>query len=463
MHRVEKAGNMGRGPLQPSLPTRVVYVAASGERVATLVRWSFLLFVFTIPFETMKAGFTSDSLSLTKAAGFLFFAACLAHPKRCFPRPPVAMWWFIGYIVIYTLSGLFIPEQFLGSFFGGLLTRIQLIILLWVASSLLRDEKLARSALLAFSMALVLLSLGMIFKIPGFYVPINEGRATAVGANANELAFNTACAVLIIIGLRSDKSLQGLWYKALPVISLLPLLVALTLTGSREGIGGLVIGASLYLFSGQSFKRKKALILWAILTIVTMIYMVLNNPAVSARWERTYYQGNTSGRDTIYAAAIAMISERPIFGWQPVRSYLELGRRVKVWSGRDAHNLYLHLLIEVGFVGTVPFLVGLWLCVRAAWKAREGKTGIMPLALVATLLAVSVTGTPLVSKTMWLLLALSLASASILPAEQWLRARVLVKDQSSNIGRQRYWQWSRAKPKQVTRSQRSLTIGLHRH
>jgi hypothetical protein len=462
MDRVERAGNLsGRTP-QPWAPTGVMYIVSSGARVAALVRWSFLLFVFAIQFEEMNIGLTSSSLSLARAAGLLFFAACLLQPKQCFSHPPHAMWWFIGYITIYSLNGLFISEEFFNEFVVGLFTRIQLIILFWVATNLLRDLKLARRALLTFAMASLVLSLGIIFKIPGFYIPITEGRATAAGANANGLAFNITCAVLIILGLRSEQGIRRLWYRALSVISLLPLLIGITLTGSRSGIGSLVIAASLYLFPSEGFKRKAALILWGILTIVTIVYMAMNDPVASARWERTYYEGNTSGRDKIYEAAIAMTAEEPIFGWQPVRSTFELGRRVKVRGGKDAHNLLLYLLIEVGLVGTVPFLVGLWLCIRAAWKARKGTMGILPLALLAALLAGSVVGTTLANKTTWLLLALGLASAAMVPVEQRRRARMLVHNQSSRMGRQKYWSWSPAVSKQVTRSQPSLMIGRHR-
>jgi O-antigen ligase len=144
-----------------------------------------------------------------------------------------------------------------------------------------------------------------------------------------------------------------------------------------------------------------------------------------------------------------MISEQPIFGWQPIRSFFELGRRIKTWSGTDAHNLYLHLLIEVGFVGMVPFLVGLWLCIRAAWKARKGKMGIMPLALLAGLLAYSIGGTTLATKTTWLLLALGLASAATLHLEQQRLPRVLVQEHSPWITRRKYAAWSEAISKQA--------------
>jgi O-Antigen ligase len=436
MDNVATAFKTSKGRLQSSIPKRIVYLVPAGVKVATLVRWSFLLYVFTIPFETIEAGFTSGSLSLARAAGLLFFATCLVYPKQCFARPPRAMWWFVGYIMIYGLNGIFIPEELLGEFFVGLLTRTQLIIFLWVAFSILRDEKLARSGLLAFSMASLILSLGMLLQIPGFYVQITEGRITAVGANANGLAFNLACAVLIIVALRSDNGVWRPWRRALSVSALVPLLVGLTLTGSRGGIGGLVIGASLYLVLGRSLKRKWALIFWGMLTIVTMVYMVVSDPAASSRWEQTYYEGNTSGRDKIFEAAITMISEQPLFGWQPVSSSVELGRRLKKPYRADAHNLYLSLLIEVGLAGMVPFLVGLWLCMRAAWKARKGRMGVVPFVLLAVLVAVSVAGTTLIGKSTWLLLALGLASASILPAEQGRRARMLLKEQPPRIGRQ---------------------------
>ena len=46
------------------------------------------------------------------------------------------------------------------------------------------------------------------------------------------------------------------------------------------------------------------------------------------RWRQTYYEGDTTGRDVIYAAAVEMISERPLFGWNPVEAFYELAKRV---------------------------------------------------------------------------------------------------------------------------------------
>jgi O-antigen ligase len=79
---------------------------------------------------------------------------------------------------------------------------------------------------------------------------------------------------------------------------------------------------------------------------------------------------------------------------------------------RDAHNLVLYLLLEVGVLGTVPALIGLWLVIRAAWKGRFGPLGAAPLALVATVMTAGLTHTFITRKPMWLALAVGLASGS---------------------------------------------------
>ena len=107
-----------------------------------------------------------------------------------------------------------------------------------------------------------------------------------------------------------------------------------------------------------------------------------------------------------------MISEKPLFGWRPVEFWYELGK-TGLWvirRIRDAHNLYLHLLLEVGFVGAIPFVIGLWLCVRAAWRGRNGTFGLLPLALVLAVLAGNMSATDIARKHLWFVLAIAVAS-----------------------------------------------------
>ena len=140
--------------------------------------------------------------------------------------------------------------------------------------------------------------------------------------------------------------------------------------------------------------------------------MVASDPVASSRLGEAYSEGNVAGRDRIYPAALEMIVERPILGWGNEFSR-ELGKRTHALGGeRDAHSLVLHLFLEVGAMGAVPFLVGLWLCAQAAWKSRSGSLGVLPLALLSTVFAVNLAHTWLSHKLMWLVLALALAAAS---------------------------------------------------
>ena len=123
-------------------------------------------------------GFTSGNFTVSKLAGLLFFALYFFHynplllrhgsPRQSQPAPPRAVWWFLGYLAIYTLNGFFLPEQFLSELFSPFLTLLQLIVLFWVATNLFKAEKITRHALLAYSVASAIVALGMLLHLPGF-------------------------------------------------------------------------------------------------------------------------------------------------------------------------------------------------------------------------------------------------------------------------------------------------------
>jgi O-antigen ligase len=143
-----------------------------------------------------------------------------------------------------------------------------------------------------------------------------------------------------------------------------------------------------------------------------VLFLVVNNSVSSSRWEMAF-EGNVAGRDKIADEAIDMVIERPFFGWNPTFGE-ELGRRLGLlWEGKDAHNLYLHLLLEVGVVGAFPFFRALWLCGRTAWGARQGALGLLPLALLITTLIGNFARTDLTRKHFWLALAIAAASGPI--------------------------------------------------
>ncbi|MDH3599397.1 MAG: O-antigen ligase family protein [Candidatus Tectomicrobia bacterium] len=383
--------------------------------IPRMIRWTFLVFVFSVPFDSTTFGFMSPSLSLAKLLGFLFFASCLTSPRKCFSRLPHVIWWFFGYLLIFLFSSLFSSEFFLQNILIKFLTRLQLILLLWVAYNLMQEEEITKNTLLIYTVSSSLLALVMLAGVAGFS-EVTEyetfTRTTVFGEDPNMLAVKMALAVVMGIGIVLHKINHHSWEKIL-VIALLPsLIVGILATGSRTGAASLIIGSAVYLLPSGRARRKITTIVLAFFSLIALVYIVAHDSSSSSRWSQTYHEGKTSGRDRIYQAAIEMAKERPIFGWQPEAFLFELEKRVQErGTGLDPHNLYLYLLLEVGIVGAAPFLIGLWLCVQSAWKGRAGRLATLPLAALLTVLSANLAIIWMTRKPMWIVLAMTLAAS----------------------------------------------------
>ena len=424
-NRLIGARAVGDGSYQLVFPGRVLTVGSRAKSIPAAVRWSFLAFVFTIPFEAADFPFTSGSLSLARLAAVFFFMAYLFYYNplsrdRSLPRIPPALWWFLGYLAIYILNGPFGTEEFRMNFVARLVTLIQLMGLFWLASSLLKDEKLAKNALLIYSVASVVLAVGTMLDLPGFSVGARTvagaTRTTTLEYDPNKLGISMSIAAVALIGLSLTGVFKNIIGKALLPVMILPLLISVVKTGSRTGIAVFVIGCSAYLLPQLQrmhlqTRRRLSMVVLAILGLGLMGYVVVSNPDALERWKQTYYEGRVGGREKIIDVAVEMILERPIFGWHPGEFSSELGLRLGI-AQKGGHNLFLDLLMEVGIVGTIPFLVGLWLCGRASWRARGGNLGYLPVATFLTVLSGSLANPFLINKIMWLVLALTIAVAS---------------------------------------------------
>ena len=401
----------------------VRYVVMRSKTVPIPVRWSFLLFVLTIPFESMDVGFTSDSVSLAKLSGFLFFGCYLLFysplfGKRPFPRPHPILWWFLGHLAIYLMSTLFIDPQFTWFALVHVVTFLQLIVLLWITTDLLKDQKMRESVLLAYSMSVVYLALGIIFGLPGVEVQTGAtGRISAAGAHVNGLAGTMSLAMLILIALRVKKVFKHFFSRILLPVLTLPILLVIVKTASRMGILAVLIGSLVYLLPSWRSKRAVTAIILVTCAIGTLLYLIVTDRLMMERWQQAQ-GGDLSMRQLAIPAALGMISERPIFGWHPVEFACEIGARIGIRQCLDAHNLLFNMLAEVGVVGTIPFFAGLWLYFRAAWMARRGDLGLMPLALLLAMLTLHMAGPLVFWKPFWLFMGLTLAAASTAAMKQ---------------------------------------------
>ncbi len=404
-------------------------LAVSPPGVPFVVRWSLLLFVATVPVEYL---IMSWSFSLPQLSGLVFFGSYFFYysfvsKKRSFPLIPAPMWWFVGYVAVFILGGFFVVDTsgYAADGYGyvdilkGTLTRAQLLVFFWLAADLIRDEKMARNVLLSYSAAAALLALGTVLHVPGFAVERTYGsgmmvttRTSALGFTVNVFSAVLALAGVTLIGLLAHPVFSRPMRKALLVALTLPVLAALVETGSRSGLGGLLCGFLVYLLPSWKSRRGTFVAILGAAGLAFTIYLAITDASFSSRLGDVA-EGRFAGREELTPTTIDMILERPVFGWN-AEGLPELAVRLGYTSGggRDTHNLFLHLMVEVGLVGTIPFLIGLWLCGQAAWRARRGDFGLLPLALLVTMLVTGMTHTDLLRKPTWLVLALCFTAAA---------------------------------------------------
>jgi O-antigen ligase len=125
-------------------------------------------------------------------------------------------------------------------------------------------------------------------------------------------------------------------------------------------------------------------------------------------------EGNLSHREDIYPALLGMFREKPLLGWGPITNKYEVASRLgdAETGRRDAHNVALEILTATGVLGALPFFLGVLLCVRAAWRARTGPWGSVPLAMVLAVLAGNMSENRMAGPLLWLVLACAAASGS---------------------------------------------------
>jgi O-antigen ligase len=381
----------------------------------TVVRLAFYAFVFSIPFETVDIGVESDILSLSKIIGYLFILAALLQPQVCFRRPPRAFWCFVVYLLFFLALGSLQEAEYQGLVYRRLFQLGQMLVLLWASYNLMRYGEVARGTLWSLVVSLSCLAVLQILGVTSRAAPVTGGgeRVSALGEDPNTVGAVLALGLVALIGLTYGQQTRGRWSWVLAWV-LVPLLgISLIRTGSRGSLLSLAAGLLVLMLTRGSPWRRLKIVTIAAVTISFFLYLAFQSPIVRARWERTIQKGSLAQRENIFPAAWRMYLERPLAGWGPERHYFELGSRLGRRT-RDTHNLYLGLLTEMGVLGAVPYLLGLWFCLCAAWRARAGAQGIIPLSLLVTVLFVNMSVTFHNRKLHWLVLAYALASGSVL-------------------------------------------------
>jgi O-antigen ligase len=389
------------------------YVASAPRARTTinpLIRAALYCFVLSIPFEMPHR--TTIPIEIPTITGAIFLLATLLRPGLSYRHIPSAVLWFCSYFWMFGLSTLVNQTTQTDLVLQLFLLMLQMFLILWAASNLMRDPRVMRGVLIAMAVAVSARAALQVLGIGATAHQVWTGgeRITAFGQNANLSAMIMAVGAVILLTLR-PKLLT--W----PIVGVVGL--AIIQTGSRGGLICFIAGVLVWAVgSGRTTATRVRGLAGGVVLLGVLAFGVLHDDMLRTRLLDSAESGALAGRERIYPAAISMISERPLLGWGPIENQFEIGARIgeEKRDKRDAHNIVLDLMSSTGILGAIPFLLGYALCIRSAWRARRGYAGILPLALLAVTFIGCMSGTWIASKILWLTFAIALAAGATAPS-----------------------------------------------
>src|SRR5262245_23831320 len=389
--------------------------------VNPLVRCAFYVFIFSLLFEWPDRPIPMEIPTLI---GFIYLAFTFLQPKIFYRRVPKELCFFAVYICYFALLCGFVRRQ--GDAIKMLTLMVQIFFLMWSGYNLMRYERIMKTALMTLVISCSAISVMQLLGVAATQWEFYDAgsRTSVLGQNPNNMANNISLGLVALMGFAfgRNKTSARAKYVAAPLAVIM--VGAIIDTGSRGALIALGIGFAAFAIRGKTLwaKAKSLVIVMAVLG--GLVLAVLQTPSLVSRYKQTLTGNDMAGRENIFPTAWGMFKEKPFIGWGPIDNMYELGKRLQIMYGapvgpdgaKDTHNMLLEILTSTGLFGTVPLLICVILCLLAAWRARRGSQGALPIVMVVTVILINMSGNWIASKLDWLMLACALASANPLLA-----------------------------------------------
>jgi len=378
-----------------------------------LLRAVFYALVLWIPVETVLSIRSDEESTVTvsRLLGFVLFGLALFLRGTCFRKLPSEFWMLGWYASILSLSQLWIPSELDGYFLAQQLTLFQMLALFLISVNLFRDPGFRENLPRVYGRWISVVAAGMVLGVAFGLIDGMEGRSVMADLDPNVGAGFFALGAVCITGDPRIFNAKGFALRAaLSVGAVAVLILAILQTGSRGGVVVFVAGMiGLLACGGRSTRRSRFFITSVVVLLGFMIFLEFQKGSLAAmRLDQAVRNGDTAGRTGIWRAALGMFLERPLLGYGAGNNAQMLGGHLGR-DFRDAHNLFLALLTEVGLIGAAPFIAAL---AGALWKARRygRRTGnALPFALMCSLVTINLSLTGHNQKIFWIFFALAVA------------------------------------------------------
>jgi hypothetical protein len=401
---------------QPGLGAR----AADALRPNFLVQLAFYLSVFAIPFSYLYLPGTGGRIGVQRLVQLLLLGGVLSQPRVCLRFVPTALFWFLGYIVVRIIWGLWLTPEMSSMWWPSSRVFIEFLSWLWVMFNVLQFPDARRGGLWALGLGCSLCALCHLAGIGVTAVDNGlENRSSVFGMNANEAGAAYATAMVALLGLWLIQP-RTLSQRLLPFPLIILIGVAMAKTGSRTAILTLAIGVFVLLFEGKAFGSKWRRVACLLLLAAMVAVILWQIPTVMQRFGEINTQniGEHNPRARMAPVLWGMFLRSPLYGLGPDGYHWELTRQAMPYLFDegiliDSHNLLLLLLVETGVIGLLLFSLGVKAALVSAWKARLNSCGPLPLALLLPMVICGATiSQPGYNSAFWLAMAYALAEAA---------------------------------------------------
>jgi O-antigen ligase len=391
------------------------------DRLHLLAYGLALVFIFTVPWEAAihLAAIGRMSKALGLVAGLVWVISAIGRGRI---RRPIAL--HALYFCMLVWGGLTFfwsldPRQSL----GGFVTYMQVFLLLLMLWDLFDSEPAIAAGLQAYVIG-AYVSAGSIIvnfltrdpvRFPG------HQRFAALGFEVDGIALIVATAAPAAWYLASGPPSRhrSRWWALIDYAYVPTALYALVLTGTR---GAVLASIPTIVFVLGSLRRthgaRRAVAVGAIAMSIVLV-IALAPPEMLGRigtaWDELtgqsdpsgrYGSGELGGRGATWLESIEALSTRPAVG---------VGldaHRAAISAGKEAHNIYVSMLTELGIVGFMLFagvIASVWVVIRrlAGWQRRYWVAQLAVLAIGGMSLSIDD------SKSLWIFIALAVASAAL--------------------------------------------------